>query len=78
MSRAIGLGERYRKLLRQCGVARGAFAGVSAIPPRAVAKLEDGPAKRGEGTTCEVGGACLLEEREGNIQMRFPLVLLVG
>jgi poly(ADP-ribose) glycohydrolase ARH3 len=45
MSRAIGLGDDTDTVAAMAGALVGAFAGVSAIPPELLAKLEDGPAK---------------------------------
>lgn len=45
ISRAIGLGDDTDTVAAMAGSLVGAFAGVSAIPPGLLAKLEDGPAK---------------------------------
>jgi poly(ADP-ribose) glycohydrolase ARH3 len=46
MSRAIGLGDDTDTVAAMAGSLVGSFAGVGAIPPGLLAKLEDGPAKR--------------------------------
>jgi poly(ADP-ribose) glycohydrolase ARH3 len=45
MSRAIGLGDDTDTVAAMAGALVGAFAGLTAIPPDLLAKLEDGPAK---------------------------------
>lgn len=45
IARAIGLGDDTDTVAAMAGSLVGAFAGASAIPPRLLAKLEDGPAK---------------------------------
>ena len=45
IARAIGLGDDTDTVAAMAGALVGAFAGVSAIPPGLLAKLEDGPAK---------------------------------
>ena len=45
ISRAIGLGDDTDTVAAMAGSLVGAFAGVGAIPPALLAKLEDGPAK---------------------------------
>lgn len=45
VSRAIGLGDDTDTVAAMAGALVGAFAGVGAIPPGLLAKLEDGPAK---------------------------------
>lgn len=45
MSRAIGLGDDTDTVAAMAGSLVGAFAGVNAIPPDLLDKLEDGPAK---------------------------------